>query len=234
MAATLKVLFIATAHTALGDTGDATGLWFEELATPYYVFTDSGAQVSIATLPGGVVPLDPRSADPNEKKPASVERFVRDEAAMAQMQSAEKLSALSFEDYDVVFIPGGHGAMWDLGSSVELGEFLTKAWAGGKIVASVCHGPAGLVNAKEIDGKPLVAGKKVSAFSDSEETAMKLTQVVPFMLESKLWELGADYRSGPDFQAYAVRDGRLVTGQNPASSEKVAKLALEAAGEHIR
>lgn len=234
MATALKVLFIVTAHSTLGTTGNTTGLWFEELSTPYYVFVDSGAKVTIATLPGGQVPVEPRSMSPDGKNPASVERFIKDEAAMSQMQSSKKLADLPFAEYDVVFIPGGHGAMWDLGSSKELGEFLTKAWANGEIIASVCHGPAGLVNAKDTDGKPLVAGKKVGGFSDSEETAMKLTQVVPFMLETRLRELGADYQSGPNFQAFAVRDGRLVTGQNPASSEKVAELALEAAGEPVR
>lgn len=234
MATALKVLFIVTAHTTLGDTGNTTGLWFEELSTPYYVFFDNGAQVTIATLPGGLVPVDPHSMDPNGKNPASVERFIKDAPAMAQMQNSKKLGELSFADYDLVFIPGGHGAMWDLGSSEELGEFLTKAWANGEIIASVCHGPAGLVNAKDIDGKPLVAGRKVSGFSDSEETAMKLAQAMPFMLEARLRELGADYQSGPNFQAFAVRDGKLVTGQNPASSEDVAALALEAASEPVR
>ena len=234
MADASKVLIIVTAHAELGNTGRATGLWFEELATPYYAFLDGGARMTIASLPGGTIPLDPRSLDAGGDNPASVERFRRDETAMAQMQNSKKLDALSSGDYDVVFVPGGHGAMWDLGGSTELGDFLTRSWAGGAVVSSVCHGPAGLVHARETDGKPLVAGKKVSAFSNSEENQMQLTEVVPFLLESKLRELGADYRSGPDFQPFAVRDGRLVTGQNPASAEKVARLVLEAAGENSR
>ena len=234
MSNALNILCIVTAHAALGNTGRKTGLWFEELSTPYYAFVDGGARVSVASLPGGEIPMDPHSTDPEGGKPASVERFLKDESAMAQVRHSKKLSELSFGDYDVVFIPGGHGAMWDLAASAELGDFLSNAWAEGAIVASVCHGPAGLVHARDVDGKPLVAGKKTSAFSNSEEDRMKLTEVVSFLLESKLRELGADYRSGPDFQPFAVRDGRLVTGQNPASSGKVAELVFAAAKESRR
>lgn len=223
-----KILIIVTAHAALGNTGEKTGLWFEELTTPYYTFLDGGAKVTIATLPGGQIPLDPRSVAAGGKNPASVERFIRDEAAMRQVKNSLKLADVSVRDFDAVLIPGGHGAMWDLASSRELGEFLTDAWARGEVVASVCHGPAGLVRARDEEGKPLVAGKKISAFSNSEEEQMKLAKVVPFLLESRLRELKADYRSGPDFQPFAVRDGRLVTGQNPSSSEKVARLVLAA------
>lgn len=233
MTNTFTVLIITTMHEDLGGTGHATGLWFEELATPYYAFTDAGAQVTIASLPGGDIPIDPRSEEPRGKNPASVERFLEDTYAMAQKRNTVELAAVSPNNYDVIFIPGGHGAMWDLASSRELGYFLTKAWAKGRIISSVCHGPAGLVNAREVDGKPLVAGKKVSAFSNSEEETSGLAEVVPFLLETRLRGLGADYRSGPDFQAFAVRDGRLITGQNPESAAKVAELVLEAAGRKL-
>lgn len=226
-----NVLIIVTAHAALGNTGEKTGLWFEELTTPYYAFLDGGAKAAIASLPGGQIPLDPRSVAAGGKNPASVERFIKDRAATQQVKNTLKLAEVSARDFDAVFIPGGHGAMWDLASSRELGEFLTDAWGRGKVLASVCHGPAGLVRARDEQGNPLVAGRKVSAFSNSEEEQMKLAKVVPFLLESRLRELKADYRSGPDFQPFAVRDGRLVTGQNPASSEKVARLALEALKE---
>ncbi len=233
MTNTLTVLIIATTHEDLGGTGHATGLWFEELTTPYYAFTDAGAQVTIASLPGCDIPIDPRSEDARGKNPASVERFLDDGYAMAQKRNSIKLVDISPDNYDVIFIPGGHGAMWDLASSRELGDFLTKAWAKGKIISSVCHGPAGLVNVREVDGKPLVAGKKVSAFSNSEEDTSGLAEVVPFLLETRLRGLGADYRSGPDFQAFAVRDGRLITGQNPESAGKVAELVLEAVGRKL-
>ena len=225
------ILIIVTAHAVFGQTGEKTGLWFEELSTPYYAFIDHGARVDLVSLPGGPVPIDPRSLATEGRNPASVERFLKDQAAMDQLLNSRKLSDVSVEDYQAVFIPGGHGAMWDLAASRELGDFLSAAWAGGAVLASVCHGPAGLVNARDSQGRPLVAGRKVGAFSNSEEAQMKLSEVVPFLLETRLRQLGADYQSGPDFEPFVVRDGRLITGQNPASSKKVADLLLEALDE---
>lgn len=222
------VLMIVTSHGALGDTGKHTGLWFEELATPYYALRDAGAKVEIVSIEGGVVPIDPGSRKPEGQNEPSVDRFLKDPEAMAQITHSRPLSAVNVADYDAVFLPGGHGTMWDLPASTDLARQLTAAWAAGKVLAAVCHGPAGLVNVVDTDGKPLVAGRRVSAFTDSEETAMGLTNVVPFLLETRLRSLGATIVSGPDFKPQAVRDGRLVTGQNPASSEAVAHLTLEA------
>ncbi len=220
-----KILLIATAHAQLGSTGEKTGLWLEELTTPYYSFADAGADVEIATLPGGKVPIDPRSlAD----KPPSVERFMADAAATAKIEHAKRLSALDIAAYDAIFLPGGHGTMFDLPESPVLAAALSDAWAQGKVVSAVCHGPAGLLHVKDTQGRPLLAGRVVSAFTNSEEDAVGLTKSVPFLLETAIRELGARYESGPDFQPFARRDGKLVTGQNPASSAKVAELVLEA------
>ncbi|MDR0620906.1 MAG: type 1 glutamine amidotransferase domain-containing protein [Deltaproteobacteria bacterium] len=228
MAEKAKILIVSTAHAELGSTGDGTGVWFEELTTPYYAFRDAGHPVDIVTIGGGKIPIDPKSYDPKGTNPASVERFLKDDSAMAQFGASGVLAKVGLDDYGAIFVPGGHGAMWDLGSDPAVGEALTLGWAKGLILSSVCHGPSCFVNAKETDGRPLVAGKKVNSFSDSEEREMKLEKVVPFLLESKLRELGAIYEKGPDFGPHAVRDGRLVTGQNPASAEPVASLVIAA------
>jgi putative intracellular protease/amidase len=220
-----KILLIATAHARLGSTGEPTGLWFEELTTPYYAFIDAGAAVDIATLPGGKVPIDPRSLT---DKPPSVERFQADAEAMRKIERAKRLATLNIADYDAVFLPGGHGTMFDLPESLVLAAALSDAWAQGKVVSAVCHGPAGLLHVKDAQGRPLLAGRIVSAFTNSEETAVGLTRSVPFLLETAIRDLGARYESGPDFQPFARRDGKLVTGQNPASSAQVAALVLEA------
>ncbi|MDO5531365.1 type 1 glutamine amidotransferase domain-containing protein [Sutterella sp.] len=228
----LSILVIATAHAALGTTGGTTGVWLEELSTPYYAFIDAGAKVTVATLNGGVIPVDPHSvSDDKSKNPATVNRFLADKAASATLTSSVRLADLNPADYAAVFIPGGHGAMWDLAGSEALGAFLTKAWKSGAVIGSVCHGPAAFSLAKNGKGEPLVSGLTVTSFSDSEETKMQLTTTVPFLLESRLRSQGAKYVKGADFTEHAVRDGRLVTGQNPMSSEKAAKLVLEAVKE---
>jgi putative intracellular protease/amidase len=223
----IKILIILTSHSALGLTGHTTGLWFEELTAPYYIFADAGVQVDIASVAGGAVPIDPGSLNAAGGNPVTVERFLKDKAAMAQFEHSQKAETLSIMAYDAVFLPGGHGTMWDMAQSKEITELLSQAWAEGKILAAVCHGPAGLVNVQDTDGKPLVAGRRVSAFSNAEEKAAGLDQVVPFLLETRIRELGALYESGPDFKPFALRDGRLITGQNPASSEEVARLTLK-------
>ncbi len=230
MPASRHILLITTSHAELGTTGRHTGLWFEELATPYYAFLDAGATVDIASVAGGPVPIDPNSLAEGDKTPASVARFQRDPAAMRKLESSLPLATLKAADYDAVFLPGGHGTMWDLPASTALAALLSTAWAEGKVVSAVCHGPAGLVNARDVDGKPLVSGRRVAGFSNSEEDAAGLSKAVPFLLETRLRELGGRYEKGPDFQPFAVRDGRLVTGQNPQSSGKVAALVLQALG----
>ncbi len=231
MSTPIKILMILTSHASMGEPARATGVWFEELSTPYYAFVDAGAQVDLASIAGGRIPVDPHSLEGDAKHVASVERFLQDPAAMGKLENSLNLDQVSQEGYSAVFLPGGHGTMWDLPASLRLADLLSQAWANGKVVSAVCHGPAGLVNVKDTTGNLLVAGRHVAAFSNAEEDAAGLSQVVPFMLETRLRELGANYQSGPDFEAFAIRDGKLVTGQNPASSEKVARLVLEAVRE---
>lgn len=231
MSTPIKILMILTSQATMGDDPRPTGVWFEELATPYYAFVDAGAQVDIASIAGGKIPVDPHSLEAGGKNPPSVERFLKDAVAMRKIEVSMKIDGLSAEGYSAVFLPGGHGTMWDLPRSIGLASLLATAWANGKVVSAVCHGPAGLVNVKDADGQPLVAGRRVAAFTDSEEAAAGLTDKVPFLLETRIRGLGARFERGPDFQPFAVRDGQLVTGQNPASSEKVAKLVLEAVHE---
>lgn len=224
-----KILFLSTAHDQLGDTDHKTGVWLEELAVPYYALKDAGHDVVVATLGGAPIPIDPNSQPEGDDVPEAVRRFQQDAEAQAVLKKPAKLSDQSPEALDAVFIPGGHGACWDLASSPEVARFLSEVWQKGKLLASVCHGPAALVGV-EVDGAPLVKGRKVSAFTDSEEEATGLTDVVPFLLETRLRELGADFQAAGDWQPHAVVDGRLITGQNPMSSEAVAKLLLEKLG----
>lgn len=224
----VNILFIVTTHAKMGSKGKETGLWLEELAVPYMLFTDAGAKVTIASLTGGDTPIDPQSIAPKGVNLPAVERFLSDPVAVSQLHNTFRLDSVWINDYAAVFLPGGHGTMWDTAKSSTLGEALSRAWSRGKIIAAVCHGPAGLITAKDISGKPLVAGRHVSAFTNSEETALGLNKAVPFLLENRLRKLGAEFLAGPDFEPYAVRDGNLITGQNPASSEAVARLVLEA------
>lgn len=227
--ASLKILFIVTSSFTMGEGGEPTGVWFEEVATPYYAFVDEGAEVTIASINGGEGPIDPRSLKPAGENEASVDRFIADPTASEALRATVKISGIDVSKYDAVFLPGGHGTMWDLPDSSALSALLAKAWAEGKVVAAVCHGPAGLVNVKDGAGVPIVAGRRVSAFTDSEERAAGLADVVPFLLESRLRSLGAKIEKGPDFQPFAIADGNLVTGQNPASAAQTAALALKAA-----
>jgi putative intracellular protease/amidase len=224
----IKILFILTSASTMGVSDKPTGLWFEELATPYYAFLDTGASVTLASISGGPAPIDPRSVKPKGENEDSVDRFLDDAAASGALNVTLALSAIDISDYDAVFLPGGHGTMWDLPQSAELAELLRKAWADGKVVAAVCHGPAGLVNVEDETGAPLVNGRRVTGFSDSEERAAGLDEAVPFLLETRLRELSGSYESVADFQPFAIADGRLVTGQNPASSGLTARLTLEA------
>lgn len=222
-----RILIVTTSHARMGDTGKPTGLWFEELATPYWVFRDAGAAVTLASVAGGPVPIDATSMEGEIAE--SVRRFQADPDAMRQLTESVPVAALAAQDFDAVFLPGGHGTMWDLPDHAALTRLLEDAWAQGKTVSAVCHGPAGLVNVRDQDGRPIVAGRRVSSFTDSEERAVGLAEAVPFLLESRLVALGGQFDKAPDFEPFAVRDGQLVTGQNPASSAEVARLMLEAA-----
>jgi putative intracellular protease/amidase len=222
-----KVLLIVTSHDRLGSTGEKTGFWLEELAAPYRTFVEAGASVTIASPQGGRPPADPKSeSDP----PAAAKWFLGNEEAQAKLAATQRIADIT-EPYDVYFVVGGHGAMWDLAEDAAAARLLGQAFDQGKVVAAVCHGPGALVNVRLENGEPLVKGRRVSGFSDEEEQAVKLTGIVPFPLETRLRELGGHYERGPTWKSFAVRDGRLVTGQNPASSEAVAREALVALAE---
>ena len=226
-----EVLFVVTSHAQLGATGKATGLWLEELAAPWYAVQDAGHLPTLASPQGGRVPVDPGSDQPGQARPTSVERFLNDPEAMYMLDNARPLADMRWQEFEAFFLPGGHGVMWDLPDDTRLAQMLGAAADDGRIIAAVCHGPAGLVNVRRLDGAPLVAGRRVACFTDSEEAAVGLTDTVPFLLASKLASLGAVLSAGPDFQPHAVRDANLITGQNPASSEAAARLLVTALAE---
>ena len=223
-----RVLMVTTSADRMTPGTEPTGVWLEELTTPYYAFRDAGAEVTVASIQGGPVPIDARSVNAPGENDASVERYLKDEALKAEVAATPRFTAIDPDGYDALFLPGGHGTMFDYPGSEELARLVERFDRAGKVVAAVCHGPAGLVAAKKADGTPFVAGRKVAAFTDSEERAVGLEEAVPFLLESRLKELGAAHEGGPDFKPYAVRDGRLVTGQNPASATRTAELVMEA------
>lgn len=219
-----RILMIVTSHSRLGDTDTKTGFWLEELAAPYLELKQQGVQLDIASPAGGRPPSDPKSTgDVND----TVKIFLDDSEAMSKLSATLRLADVA-PVYDGYFVVGGHGVMWDLVEDASLQKLLADAYESGKVVAAVCHGPAALVNVRLRDGRYLVAGKRVSAFSDAEERAVGLAQVVPFALESRLRERGARYEHGPLWSSFAVTDENLVTGQNPASSLAVARAMLVA------
>jgi putative intracellular protease/amidase len=221
-----NVLFVLTSHDQLGNTGNKTGFWIEEFAAPYYILTDAGINVAIASPKGGQPPIDPKSSAP-ENQTEATKRFMSDEALKEKLSLTLKLSDVSADEYDAVFFPGGHGPLWDLSTdpdSIKLVETFIRTE---KPVAAVCHAPAVLINAKAPNGEPLVKGKRVTGFTNTEEEAVGLTDVVPFLLEDELKNKGGDYSKKGDWQSYAIIDGILLTGQNPASSEEVAKNLLK-------
>ncbi len=222
----MKILIVLTSHSALGDTGKKTGFWIEEFAAPYYVLADAGAIITIASPLGGQPPVDPKSEAPDAQTPAT-KRFYADLDAIDKVANTIKLSDVQQDDYDAVFYPGGHGPMWDLANDKTSIKLIEDFYNTQKPVAFVCHAPAALIKVKAENGQPLVKGKKVTGFSDTEEEAVGLTKVVPFLLEDELKKLGAHYSKGADFGSFAEQDGLLITGQNPASSEAVAKLLLK-------
>ncbi|MBI1769784.1 MAG: type 1 glutamine amidotransferase domain-containing protein [Bacteroidetes bacterium] len=228
----MKILFVLTSHSELGTTGEKTGLWIEEFATPYYFFTDKGIDVTIASPKGGQPPIDPKSNLPDYSTVAT-KRFYADKTTMDKLSKTLKLSEVNQKDYDAIFYPGGHGPMWDLAEDKQSIQLIESFYSNNKPIALVCHGPAALKHVKDKSGMPLVKGKKVTAFTNTEEEAVQLTKVVPFSLEDMLKANGANYVKGNDWGSFAVADGLLITGQNPASSELVAEKLIGVLSESI-
>jgi len=218
-----NILFVLTSNDSLGSTGHKTGFWIEEFASPYYLLTDKGYNVTLASPKGGQPPIDPNSAAENAAT-ASTNRFDKDEATKKKLANTLKLEDVNQNDFDAVFYPGGHGVLWDLVEDKKSISLIESFYNEGKPLAFVCHAPAVLKNVKGKDGKPLVNNKKVTGFTNEEEAAVQLTEIVPFLLEEMLKNNGGIYSKIGDWQPYAVEDGLLITGQNPASSEKVAEL----------
>jgi putative intracellular protease/amidase len=221
----MKILIVLTSHGELGQTGEKTGFWLEEFAAPYYTFLDAGAQITVASPAGGQPPLDPKS-DASDSQTDFTRRFKADAAAQAVLAHTVRLDNVRADAFDTVFYPGGHGPLWDLAesrTSISLIESFVRA---GKPIGLVCHAPGALRHVRAANGDPLVKGRTVTGFTNSEEAAVKLSDVVPFKIEDEFIAQGADYRKGPDFAPFVLQDGKLVTGQNPASSEGVARALL--------
>lgn len=222
----MRVLIVLTSHSELGNTGEKTGFWIEEFAAPYYTFYDAGAEITLASPRGGQPPIDPKSDAP-ENQTEATRRFKADEELQQLLANTRKLSEVSAEDFDAVFFPGGHGPLWDLSSDPDSIRLIEAFWKSKKPVAAVCHAPAVLLNARAENGEPLVKGRKVTGFTNSEEAAVQLTDVVPFLLEDELRQKGGDYSKKDDWAVHIVTDGLLITGQNPASSEAAADQLLK-------
>jgi putative intracellular protease/amidase len=220
----MKILMVLTSHDTLGNTGEKTGFWLEEFAAPYYEFLDAGANITVASPKGGQPPLDPKSDSPDFETEMT-KRFKADSAAKGVLANTVKLADMKASDYDAIFYPGGHGPLWDLAEDKHSIALIEAFWNAGKPVAAVCHAPAVFRHVK-IEGQPLVKGKRVTGFTNSEEEAVQLTKVVPFLVEDELKKLGGHYEKAADWQSFAITDGRLVTGQNPASSTAGAKNLL--------
>ncbi|WP_298423649.1 type 1 glutamine amidotransferase domain-containing protein [uncultured Kordia sp.] len=221
-----KVLFVLTSHDELGKTGEKTGFWIEEFAAPYYALKDKGVEITIASPKGGQPPIDPKSESEDFQTPAN-KRFNEDKETQKLLANSLQLANVKEADYDAVFYPGGHGPLWDLSEDPNSIKLIEAFYNNNKPVAAVCHAPAVFKNVKNTDGTPLVNGKKVTGFTNTEEEAVELTAIVPFLVEDMLKENGGIFSRGEDWNAYAIEDGLLITGQNPASSEKVAELLLE-------
>ncbi len=222
----MKILMVLTSHDQLGDTGKKTGFWLEELAAPYYVFKDAGAQIVLASPKGGQPPLDPKSDSPDAQTD-DTRRFTADADANAQLANTVRLDSVSQADFDTVFYPGGHGPLWDLAEDRTSIGLIESFIGAGKPVALVCHAPGVLRHVKAADGQPLVQGKQVTGFTNSEEAAVQLTEIVPFLVEDELKAKGGLYSKGEDWSSHVVGDGLLITGQNPGSSKEAANLLLK-------
>jgi putative intracellular protease/amidase len=221
----MKILMVLTSHDKLGDTGKKTGFWLEEFAAPYYVFKDAKAEVTLASPKGGQPPLDPTS-DADDAQTEATKRFKDDAAAQHDLANTVVLSTVSAEDFDAVFYPGGHGPLWDLAEDADSIKLIETFAANDRLIAAVCHAPAVFKHPKGPDGEPLVAGKTVTGFTNTEEDAAGLTEVVPFLVEDMLKANGGIYEKGADWTSFVVTDGKLITGQNPASSEEAARKLL--------
>ena len=223
----MNVLIVLTSHDQLGDTGKKTGFWLEEFAAPYYHLKDAGVHVTLASPSGGQPPLDPKSHEPDFQTDAT-RRFDDDLAAQAELANTAKLAEMKVADFDAVFYPGGHGPLWDLHSDRDSIALIEGFIAARKPVATVCHAPAVLLNAKDENGEPLVKGKQVTGFSNSEEAAVELTDIVPYLVEDQLISMGGLYQKVDDWNPLAVVDGLIITGQNPGSSDAVAEALVNA------
>ena len=222
----MKVLIVLTSHSELGNTGHKTGFWIEEFAAPYYILHDAGATITIASPKGGQPPIDPKSAEPYSQTEAT-KRYDKDTALQAILSNTKKLSTVSADDFDAVFYPGGHGPLWDLTNDADSIKLIENFWKSKKPVAAVCHAPAVLLQVKDENGEPLVKGKNVTGFTNTEEAAVQLTDIVPFLLEDELKNKGGHYTKAVDWASYVVKDGLLITGQNPGSSAEAAKQLLQ-------
>lgn len=222
----MKILMVLTSHDQLGNTGKKTGFWLEEFASPYYAFVDANAQVTLASPKGGQPPLDPKS-DETDAQTNATRRFRADSTAQAALADTLPLGEIDPYDFDAVFYPGGHGPLWDLAEDKDSKTLIEAFYASNKPIAAVCHAPGVLKNVNAPDGHPVVKDKKVTGFTNSEEQAVGLADVVPFLVEDMLRAKGAQYSKAADWASYVVEDGHLITGQNPASSEAVAQALLK-------
>lgn len=225
----MKILMVLTSHNQMGDTGHKTGFWLEEFTAPYYVFRDAGAHLTLASPKGGQPPVDPNS-ETEDALTETTRRFREDAHAKEALASTKKLGDVTMSEYDAVFYPGGHGPLWDLANDAKSADLLKAAWEEDKVIGAVCHAPAVFRNVEIKPGQNLVGGRTVTGFSNSEEEAVGLSQVVPFLLEDMLKEKSATYSRGDDWAPHIVVDGKLITGQNPASSEGAAKAVVQALG----
>ncbi|HTI18354.1 MAG TPA: type 1 glutamine amidotransferase domain-containing protein [Trinickia sp.] len=221
----MKIVIVLTSHNLLGDTGKPTGFWLEEFTAPYYVFKDAGAEITVASPKGGQPPIDPKSDDPNNQTD-SMERFKEDSATQKVLANTVKLADVKADDYDTVFYAGGHGPMWDLTNDKDSIALVEAFYNAGKPVAAVCHGPCVLLKAT-YEGEPLVKGKRVTCFTNDEEEAVGLTKVMPFLVEDELKRLGGRFEKVANWAVLTIVDGRLITGQNPASSGPTARELLK-------
>ncbi|MFC0813126.1 type 1 glutamine amidotransferase domain-containing protein [Paracoccus panacisoli] len=222
----MNILMVLTSHDQLGDTGKKTGFWLEEFAAPYYVFKDAGASVTLASPKGGQPPLDPKS-DAADAQTDATRRFKDDADAQAQLASTKRLAEVTIDGFDAVFFPGGHGPLWDLAEDADARRLIEGFAAADRPVGAVCHAPAVFRHTQGPDGKPLVSGRRVTGFTNTEEDGVGLTDVVPFLVEDMLKANGGNYEKGADWASFVLTDGKLVTGQNPASSEDAAKALLK-------
>ena len=221
----MNILFVLTSHDQMGDTNQKTGFWLEEFATPYYFLKDAGAKITLSSPLGGMPPIDPKS-ESNDFQTISTHRLNNDKETLLLLQKTVPLSTVQAEDFDAVFYPGGHGPLWDLTSDTNSIRLIESFYMSDKPIAAVCHAPAVLLNAKTPQETSILQNRKVTGFSNTEETAVALNDVVPFMLEDELKEQGGDYQRDDDWSSFAIKDGLIITGQNPASSEATASLLL--------